>query len=102
MSGALLSLPARRPGPYPMWSFAQSALVDEHDGAPLALSFIRGHATFFQCPDHLLITFQRPPDRTLASPAELAQDAPGAVLVVAHPGTVLDEAAHPTGGPRTR
>src|SRR5713226_3149270 len=42
-------LPARRPGPHPMRSFAQSAFVDEDDRAPLAEGFflIRGHATFF-------------------------------------------------------
>lgn len=52
-------------------------------------------------PDRLLITFQRPPDRTLASPAKFAQDAPDVVLVVAHPAKLLDEAAYPTGGPQS-
>src|SRR5947207_2007760 len=44
-------LPARRPGPHPMRAFAQSALVDEDDGAPLAKRFflICGQRHFFQC-----------------------------------------------------
>jgi MFS family permease len=33
------SLSARRPGPHPMRAFAQSALVDEDDGSPLAERF---------------------------------------------------------------
>src|ERR1700751_5716360 len=43
-------LAARCPGAYPMGPFAQSALVDEDDGAPLRQGFflIRGHSTFFQ------------------------------------------------------
>src|SRR5207245_1344456 len=43
-------LPARRPGPHPMRSFAQSAFVDEDDGAPLAEGcfLIRRHSAFFR------------------------------------------------------
>ena len=50
--------------------------------------------------DRLLVAFQRPPARTLAGPVELAQKAPDMVLVVSHPGPVLDEVAHPTRGPQ--
>src|SRR5208282_1697768 len=44
------SLSARRPGAHAMGPFAQPALVDEDDGAPLAERFflIRGQATRFQ------------------------------------------------------
>src|SRR5215472_12971374 len=46
------SLSARRPGPHPMWAFAQSALVDKDDGAPFAERFflICGQRYFFQRP----------------------------------------------------
>ena len=42
-------LPARRPGPHPMRSFAQSAFVDEDDRAPFPAGFflIPGQ-TFFR------------------------------------------------------
>jgi len=45
------SLPARRPGPHPMRPFAQSAFVDEDDGAPLAERFflICGQRYFCHC-----------------------------------------------------
>ena len=43
---------AWRPGPHPMWAFAQSALVNEDDGAPFAERFflIGGQRYFFQRP----------------------------------------------------
>ena len=45
------SLSARRPGAHPMGPLAQSALVDEDDGAPLAERFFLscGQRTCFQC-----------------------------------------------------
>lgn len=55
---------------------------------------------FLPLPDRLLVALQRPPARTLAGPVELAQDAPDVVLVVSHPGPVLDEIAHPARGPQ--
>src|SRR5208337_610837 len=44
-------LPARGPGPHSLRSFAQSAFVDEDEGAPLAARFflIWGQRYFFQC-----------------------------------------------------
>ena len=94
-------LPARRPGPHPMRSFAQSAFVDEDDGAPLAERF------FLICGQRTSSTAGSPPRRapaparwTLAAPAELAQDAPDVGLVVAHPALVLDQLAHPARGPQ--
>jgi len=51
-------------------------------------------------PDRLLVAFQRFSGGTLAAPVKLAQNAPDVVLVVAHPGPVLDEIAHPTRGPQ--
>jgi hypothetical protein len=43
---------------------------------------------------------ERFPGRTLAAPAELAQNAPDVVLVIAHPGAVRDEITHPSCGPQ--
>src|SRR5260370_7285561 len=51
-------------------------------------------------PDRLLVALERFAGGTLAAPVELAQNAPDMVLVVARPGPVLDESAHPARGPQ--
>ena len=58
-------------------------------------------AVLLPLPDCLLVALERFSSGTLAGPVKLAQDAPDVVLVVSHPGPVLDEIAHPTGGPQS-
>jgi hypothetical protein len=60
---------------------------------------IRCQLIFFSLLDRLFVAFQRPSGKTLASPTKLTQDAPDVVLVVSHPGSVLDEFPHPIRGP---
>jgi hypothetical protein len=51
-------------------------------------------------PDRLLVAFELLAGGTLTAPVELAQNAPDVVLVVAHPGPVLDDRAHAARGPQ--
>src|ERR1700730_9169007 len=52
-------------------------------------------------PDLLLVPLQRASHRTLATPAQLPQNAPRLRSMVADPAFLLDQVRHPPRGPQT-
>jgi len=94
-------LPARRPGAPRCGRPLNALSVDEEGRARLAeRSFNPGPAVLFPMPDCLLVALERLFDWTLAAPTQPAQDAPDVVLMVSHPGPVLDEVRQPARGPK--
>ena len=63
--------------------------------------FKLGPATLLPVPDRRLVALQRLVGGSLATPIELAQDAPDVVLVVPHSALVRDEIADPARGPQS-
>ena len=51
-------------------------------------------------PDGLFVALQGFAHRTLTTPAQPAQEAPDVGLVIAHAALLLDQPAHPAGGPQ--
>jgi len=85
-----------------MGALAQSTFVDEDDSAPFAAGFFlsAGQRDCCQCRIAASSRSSAFAGRSLAGPIELAQDAPDVVLVVTHPGPILDELTHPVRGPQ--
>src|SRR5216110_2129065 len=89
-------LSAWRPGTAAVRALAQSALVDEDDGAPLFAGFFFNlrPTLLLPQPDLFFVPLQRPPHWTLAAPAQLPQNAPGLRGMVADSAFLFDQMGH--------
>src|SRR5216110_1607297 len=96
-------LSAWRPGTAAVRALAQSALVDEDDGAPLFAGFFFNlrPTLLLPQPDLFFVPLQRPPHWTLAAPAQLPQNAPGLRGMVADSAFLFDQMGHAPRGPQT-
>src|SRR5215469_6689040 len=92
----------RRPGAAAMRPLAQSALVDEDDGPTFLAGFFFNlqPGLLFPLADFLLTPLQRPARRTLATPAQLPQNAPSLRRVTLHPTFPFDQISHAPGCPK--